>query len=159
MVVEKCFYVLLSHEAARTLIVVLKRTNPQQVFFVGCHFKYSGYLGGYASWVSSANEGRDLGRACVRAAGAALQRCPPAAALALRKLASDCSAPAAALAPEIVQAAQVTNSANIRKRLECIQLELVEICNKSGFFLIYVNSINVIKSPSGRWREHMFLYN
>ncbi|KAJ8732601.1 hypothetical protein PYW07_015200 [Mythimna separata] len=67
-------------------------------------------LGGYASWVSSVSEGRELGRACVRAAGAALARCPPAAALALRKLAADCSAPAAALAPDIVQAAQTFQS-------------------------------------------------
>ena len=64
-------------------------------------------LGSYASWVSSVSEVRELGPACVRAAGAALQRCPPAAALALRKLAADCSGPAAALAPDIVQAAQV----------------------------------------------------
>ncbi|XP_047020065.1 importin-13 [Helicoverpa zea] len=67
-------------------------------------------LGGYASWVSSVSEARELGRACVRAAGAALPRCPPAAALALRKLAADCSAPAAALAPDIVQAAQTFES-------------------------------------------------
>ncbi|XP_026729425.1 importin-13 [Trichoplusia ni] len=63
-------------------------------------------LGGYASWVSTSGQSGELGRACVRAAGAALPRCPAAAALALRKLAADCSAPAAALAPDIVQAAQ-----------------------------------------------------
>ncbi|XP_050557334.1 importin-13 isoform X1 [Spodoptera frugiperda] len=69
-------------------------------------------LGGYATWVGSvASVSADaalasLGRECVRAAGAALARCPPAAALALRKLAADCSGPAAALAPDIVQAAQ-----------------------------------------------------
>ncbi|XP_022816371.1 importin-13 [Spodoptera litura] len=69
-------------------------------------------LGGYATWVGSvAGAGGEaavssLGRECVHAAGAALPRCPAAAALALRKLAADCSGPAAALAPDIVQAAQ-----------------------------------------------------
>ncbi|CAB3243920.1 unnamed protein product [Arctia plantaginis] len=65
-------------------------------------------LGSYASWVASVGQtlSEDLGQSMVRAAGAALAKCPPAAALALRKLAADCSAPAAALAPDIVQAAQ-----------------------------------------------------
>lgn len=49
----------------------------------------------------------ELGLAMVRAAGAALAKSPAAAALALRKLAADCSAPAAALAPDIVHAALV----------------------------------------------------
>ncbi|KAM3962967.1 LOW QUALITY PROTEIN: importin-13-like protein cdm [Aphomia sociella] len=64
-------------------------------------------LGAYASWLSSVEGARSvaLGSECVRAAGAALQRCPASAALALRKLCADCSAPAAALAADIVHAA------------------------------------------------------
>lgn len=67
-------------------------------------------LGSYASWVGSVTEkaavSEGIGEACVRAAGAALAKSPPAAALALRKLAADCGAAAAALAPDIVNAAQ-----------------------------------------------------
>ncbi|KAH9641375.1 hypothetical protein HF086_012662 [Spodoptera exigua] len=60
-----------------------------------------------------------LGRECVRAAGAALPRCPPAAALALRKLAADCSGPAAALAPDIVHAAQAQSPGGGATAAEC----------------------------------------
>ncbi|KAJ0180029.1 hypothetical protein K1T71_004620 [Dendrolimus kikuchii] len=65
-------------------------------------------LGAYASWLSSVGGGRwsSLGSECVRAAGGALPRCPASAALALRKLCADCAAPAADLAPDIVNAAQ-----------------------------------------------------
>ncbi|KAI8428800.1 hypothetical protein MSG28_007472 [Choristoneura fumiferana] len=65
-------------------------------------------LGSYAAWVSSLEgaRGLSLGRECVRAAGAALPRAAPAAALALRKLCADCAAPAAALAAHIAHAAQ-----------------------------------------------------
>ncbi|XP_046960638.1 importin-13 [Vanessa cardui] len=61
-------------------------------------------LGAYATWLSSLEsaEGAALGRECMRAAGAALQRCPAPAALALRKLCVDCAAPAAALVADIV---------------------------------------------------------
>ncbi|XP_004926531.3 importin-13 [Bombyx mori] len=68
-------------------------------------------LGGYASWLSSVS-GQErcaaLGLSSVMAAGAALQRCVAPAALALRKLCADCSAPAADLAPDIVHAARST---------------------------------------------------
>ncbi|CAG9560300.1 unnamed protein product [Danaus chrysippus] len=65
-------------------------------------------LGFYASWLSSMEgpQGTELGRECMRAAGAALQRCPAPAALALRKLCLDCAAPAAELVADIVQLAQ-----------------------------------------------------
>ncbi|XP_028161077.1 importin-13 isoform X3 [Ostrinia furnacalis] len=65
-------------------------------------------LGSYASWLSSipGARGAELGGECVQAAGAALQRCPAPAALALRKLCSDCTAPATAVASDIVQIAQ-----------------------------------------------------
>ncbi|XP_068630418.1 importin-13 [Battus philenor] len=65
-------------------------------------------LGGYASWLGSieSQEGSELSRECITAAGAALQRCPAPAALALRKLCTECSAQAAALAADIVAAAQ-----------------------------------------------------
>ncbi|XP_050342429.1 importin-13 isoform X2 [Nymphalis io] len=61
-------------------------------------------LGAYASWLSSleGGAGAALGRECMRAAGAALQRCPAPAALALRKLCVDCAAPAAALVADVV---------------------------------------------------------
>ncbi|KAJ2939643.1 hypothetical protein O0L34_g14363 [Tuta absoluta] len=74
-------------------------------------------LGGYASWLSSVGgagggastaggaRGAALGEQMIMAAGAALQRCPAAAAHALRRLCADCSAPAATLAPDIVRAA------------------------------------------------------
>ncbi|KAI5630766.1 importin-13 [Phthorimaea operculella] len=74
-------------------------------------------LGGYAAWLSSVGgaggaastaceaRGAALGEQMIMAAGAALQRCPAVAAHALRRLCADCSAPAASLAPEIVQAA------------------------------------------------------
>lgn len=70
--------------------------------------------GSYAAWVSSLEgaRGLSLGRECVRAAGAALSRAAPAAALALRKLCADCAAPAAALAAHIAHAAQVTHSSS-----------------------------------------------
>ncbi|XP_045765024.1 importin-13 isoform X1 [Maniola jurtina] len=65
-------------------------------------------LGAYAAWLSSVQSPQTaaLGRECMRAAGAALQRCPAPAALALRKLCVDCTAPAAALVADIVQVAQ-----------------------------------------------------
>lgn len=68
--------------------------------------------GSYASWLSSVSEGgaAELARACIRAAGSALPRSPAPAALALRKLCADCPAPAAALAHDIVLAAQVPTS-------------------------------------------------
>ncbi|CAH2107560.1 unnamed protein product [Euphydryas editha] len=65
-------------------------------------------LGAYATWLSTLEgaEGAALSRECMRAAGAALPRCPAPAALALRKLCLDCSAPAAALVADIVHVAQ-----------------------------------------------------
>ncbi|CAH2075140.1 unnamed protein product, partial [Iphiclides podalirius] len=65
-------------------------------------------LGGYASWLESIEtpEGSELARESITAAGAALQRCPAPAALALRKLCTECSAEAAALVGDIVTAAQ-----------------------------------------------------
>lgn len=67
--------------------------------------------GAYATWLSSLEgaEGAALSGECMRAAGAALQRCPAPAALALRKLCVDCTAPAAALVADIVQVAQVSS--------------------------------------------------
>ncbi|XP_041976423.1 importin-13 [Aricia agestis] len=76
-------------------------------------------LGSYASWLGSL-EGEEggaaaaLAGACVRAAGAALPHSPAAAALALRKLCADCSAPAAALAADIVH---VTQNADVGRDL------------------------------------------
>ncbi|XP_052752608.1 importin-13 [Galleria mellonella] len=69
-------------------------------------------LGAYASWVGSVGEARGaaLGGECVRAAGAALARSPAAAALALRRLCTDCRAPAAALAAHVVHAAHAAQS-------------------------------------------------
>ncbi|CAG5035822.1 unnamed protein product [Parnassius apollo] len=65
-------------------------------------------LGGYASWLGSIEtlEGSELARECITAAGSALQRCPAPAALALRKLCTECSSQAALLAGDIVNAAQ-----------------------------------------------------
>lgn len=53
------------------------------------------------------DKGPTLAMSALRAAGAALDRAPQAAALALKKLSTECSGIAAPLAAEIVQAAQV----------------------------------------------------
>lgn len=52
--------------------------------------------------------GPQIAMQALRAAGAAIPRAPPAAALALKKLSAECSALAAPLAAEIVNAAQVS---------------------------------------------------
>ncbi|KAL0892361.1 hypothetical protein ABMA27_015496 [Loxostege sticticalis] len=84
-------------------------------------------LGSYASWLSSipGSRGTALGSECVRAAGAALQRCPAPAALALRKLCSDCAAPAAAVAADIVQIAQTQLESDLGKRDVWVVRQLV----------------------------------
>ncbi|XP_038210801.1 importin-13 [Zerene cesonia] len=85
-------------------------------------------IGTYASWIcwleaeeaASAAGEEPLGMQCVRAAGAALARSPVAAALALRRLACDCAAPAAALVHDIVHAAlsaESTSDAWVRRQL------------------------------------------
>ncbi|XP_045493442.1 importin-13 [Colias croceus] len=85
-------------------------------------------IGTYASWIcwleteaaGRAAGAEPLGMQCVRAAGGALARSPVAAALALRRLACDCAAPAAALVHDIVQAAlsaEGTSDAWVRRQL------------------------------------------
>ncbi|CAH0727885.1 unnamed protein product, partial [Brenthis ino] len=69
-------------------------------------------LGAYAAWLSSLGSARGaaLARECLRAAGGALPRCAAPAALALRKLCDDCTAPASELVADIVRVAQSADS-------------------------------------------------
>lgn len=82
-------------------------------------------LGAYASWLSSLNVinitfTESITRDALQACGSALQKCPQAAALSLKKLSTECSELAAPLAREITAAAQdpnVTNDSWVRRQL------------------------------------------